>query len=98
MRRLRRHLPDRLHHLHREWRGTGAQAPAEGALAEPGAGPLRAGGAEDRPRHGEGRGCLPALRALRRALPDRRLGHAEILPRHRQVLSPRRGAPACSNA
>ena len=42
-------------------------------------GPLRAGRAEDRPHHGERRGRLPALRAVRRALPDRRLGHAEIL-------------------
>ncbi|MCK7495783.1 MAG: hypothetical protein MZW92_36035 [Comamonadaceae bacterium] len=34
--------------------------------------------AEDRPRHGQGRGRLPALRPVRRALPDRRLGHAEV--------------------
>ena len=32
--------------------------------------------AADRPGHGQGRGRLPALRPLRRALPDRRLGHA----------------------
>src|SRR5262249_45019571 len=30
--------------------------------------------------HGEGRGRVPALRPVRRALPDRRLGHAKILP------------------
>ncbi len=35
--------------------------------------------AQDRPRHGEGRGRLSALRSVRRTLPDRRLGHAEIL-------------------
>ena len=35
--------------------------------------------AQDRARDGEGRGCLPALRAVRRALSDRRLGYAEIL-------------------
>ena len=38
--------------------------------------------AQDRPRHGEGRGRLPALRAVRRALPDRRLGHAEVSHRN----------------
>ena len=38
--------------------------------------------AQDRPRHGEGRRPLPALRPLRRALPDGRLGHAEIPLRH----------------
>ena len=35
-------------------------------------------GAQDRPHHGEGRGRVPALRPVRRALPDRRVGHAEI--------------------
>ena len=51
------------------------------AGAEPRPGPLRLRPAEDRPRHGQGRGRLPALRPLRRALPDRRLGHAEVPPR-----------------
>ena len=37
---------------------------------------------EDRPRDGEGRGHVPALRAVRRALPDRRMGHAEVPARH----------------
>ena len=50
--------------------------------------------AADRPRHGEGRGCLPALRPVRRALPDRRLGHAAIPSRHGQVGS-QAGAHAC---
>ena len=36
----------------------------------------------DRARHGQGRGPLRALRALRRALPDRRLGHAEVMDRN----------------
>ena len=30
-------------------------------------------------RNGQGRGRLPALRSLRRTLPDRRLGYAEVL-------------------
>ncbi len=42
------------------------------------AGHLRVGAAQDRPHHGEGRGRLPALRPVRGALPDRRVGHAEI--------------------
>ena len=57
---------------------TRLKAPAH----EPDAGPLRRRRPQDRPRHGEGRGRLPALRAVRRALPDRRLGHAEIPARH----------------
>ncbi len=57
---------------------TRLKAPAQ----EPDAGPLRRRRPQDRPRHGEGRGRLPALRAVRRALPDRRLGHAEISHRH----------------
>ena len=36
------------------------------------------GPAADRARHGQGRGPVRALRAVRRALPDRRLGHAEV--------------------
>ena len=42
------------------------------------AGPLRLRAAEDRPHHGQGRGHVPALRAVRRALPDRGVGHAEV--------------------
>ena len=82
VRRLRRHLPDGLHHLHAERRGSRSAHAAQRALAAPDAGPLRAGRAEDRPGDGEGRGRLPALRPVRRALPDRRLGHAEIPARH----------------
>src|SRR6476661_7639319 len=82
MRRLRRHLPDGLHHLYAQRRGSRSAPAPDGARAQSHPGPLRAGRAEDRPRHGEGRGRLPALRAVRRALPDRRLGHAEILSRY----------------
>ena len=46
------------------------------------AGPLYRQFAEDRAHHGQGRGCLPALRPVRRALPDRRMGHAAIPSRH----------------
>ena len=35
--------------------------------------------AADRPRHGQGREPVRALRPVRRALPDRRLGHAEVV-------------------
>ena len=41
----------------------------------------------DRARDGQGRGPLRALRSLRGALPDGRLGHAEVLDQH----STRRG-------
>ena len=57
---------------------TRLKAPAH----EPHAGPLRRRRPQDRPRHGEGRGRVPALRAVRRALPDRRLGHEEIPDRY----------------
>ena len=42
------------------------------------AGPVRLGAAEDGARDGEGRGRVPALRPVRRALPDRGVGHAEV--------------------
>ena len=60
------------------------------------------GDAEDRAGDGQGRGRLPALRPVRRALPDRRLGHAEVhdqadpcrarLP-HRRAKQSRRWLP-----
>src|ERR1700676_3200694 len=82
MRRLRRHLPDGLHHLHCEWRrGRLAYAPA-GAGQQSHAGPLHRQQSQDRPRHGEGRGRVPALRPVRRALSHRCLGHAEISHRY----------------
>ena len=49
-------------------------------VAQSHARPLCAERPQDRPRHGQGRGRLPALRPVRRTLSDRRLGHAEILP------------------
>src|SRR5436853_2833851 len=94
MRRLRRHLSDGLHHLHRGRRGRGSQAAAESALAAPRPGALCRRGAQDRARDGEGRGRLPALRAVRRALPHWRLGHAKVPHRydsrgiHMSVQSP----------
>src|ERR1700692_2079028 len=82
MRRLRRHLPDGLHHLHCEWRrGRLAHAPA-GAGQQSHAGPLHRQQSQDRPRHGEGRRRVPALRPVRRTLSHRGLGHAEISHRH----------------
>src|SRR6201995_4595298 len=82
MRRLRRHLPDGLHHLHGERRRGRSAHAVEGALAESRPGSLRVLRPQDRPRHGQGRGRLPALRPVRRELPDRRLGHAEIPHRY----------------
>ena len=51
------------------------------------------GDAQDRPHHGQGRGRLPALRPLRRALPDRGVGHAEVPARHGPCRRPLPGAP-----
>src|SRR5579863_3926412 len=82
MRRLRRYLPDGLHHLHRERRGSrSAFAPAS-AGEQPQPGSLYRQQPQDRPRHGQGRRRLPALRAVRRALPHRRVGHAKIPHRY----------------
>ncbi len=78
MRRLRRHLPDGLHHLHAERRGGGPAHPPHRAGEESHPGPLRLGPPQDRQDHGEGRGRVPALRPVRRALPYGRLGHAEV--------------------
>src|SRR3984893_1657976 len=78
MRRLRRHLPDGLHHVHAERRGGRSARAAPGAGEEPHARPLCRQRAQDRPRDGERRGRVSALRPVRRAVPDRRLGYAEI--------------------
>ena len=79
MRRLHRHLPGRLSHHHAQRRGGRAAHAPEGAGEEPGAAAVRVGGAAaDRAGDGEGRGPVRALRAVRRALPDRGLGHAEV--------------------
>ena len=59
------------------------------AVAQSDAGSVRGRRIEDGPRDGQGRGRVPALRTVRRALSDRRLGHAEVLPRTRAgVRSP----------
>src|SRR5215467_7508961 len=99
MRRLRRHLSDGLHHVHRERRGSRFAKAPEGAVAACGPGSLCVERPEDRPRHGEGRGRLPALRAVRRALPDRRLGHAEIPHRYdsRRIIMPEQKAISSVN-
>ena len=82
MRCLRRHLPDGLHHLHRQRRrGRPAQrlkAPATNLTQDL----YVSAHAEDGRRDGQGRGRLPALRPVRRALPHRRLGHAEVPDEH----------------
>src|SRR5246127_5709145 len=82
MRRLRRYLPDGLHHLYAEWRGSRSAHAPESALAAQGSGPLRLERPEDRTGDGEGRGRLPALRAVRRTLSHRSLGHAEVSYRY----------------
>jgi hypothetical protein len=82
VRRVRRHLPDGLHHVHRGRRRSRPAHAPQRAGEERHAGPLHRRAAEDRPDHGEGRGRLPALRPVRRALPDRRVGHAEDADRH----------------
>jgi hypothetical protein len=58
--------------------GRAAQPPAGARPSITRQDPLRLGRAEDRTHHGQGRGRLPALRSVRGALPDRRLGHAEV--------------------
>src|SRR6202023_2347600 len=82
MRRLRRHLPDGLHHLYRERRRSRSAHPAAGAGQQPHPRPVCRQQPQARPRHGEGRGRLPALRGMCPALAHRRLGHAEISHRH----------------
>src|SRR5688572_31307075 len=78
VRRLRRHLSDRLHHLHRQRRRRRtAQAPDRtGVERDPG--PVCVRAAEDAAGDGQGRGRVPALQPVRRTLPDRGLGHAEV--------------------
>src|ERR1051325_4806590 len=82
MRRLRRYLPDGLHHLHRQWRGSRVAPAVAGAGQEFEPGSLSRQQPQDRPHHGQGRGRLPALWFVRGALSHRRLGHAEIPDRH----------------
>ncbi len=76
---MHRHLPRRLPHHHGARGGGRAAHAADGARAQPEAAVVRVGGAAaDAARDGQGRGHLPPLRPVRRALPHRRLGHAEI--------------------
>src|SRR5271168_3756131 len=71
-------MPDRLH-LVRAQRARRRAAPfAHRACAQPFPGDLRLGAGQDSAGDGQGRGSLPALWALRRTLPDRRLGHDEV--------------------
>src|SRR5262249_18579758 len=65
---------------HAEWRGSRSAHAVDRTRKQSHARLVRSGRSQDRPRHGEGRGRLPSLRPVRRALPDRRLGHAEVLP------------------
>src|SRR6185437_10702888 len=79
VRRLPRHLPGRLPHHHPQRRRVGAAYAPQGTGAEPDPAAVRVRRpAADRARHGQGRGPVRALRVVRRALPDRRLGHAEV--------------------
>src|SRR6266403_2925303 len=82
VRRLRRYLPDGLHHLYAERRGNRPARAVEGALAASRPGPLCRRRPQDRPGDGQGRRRLLALRPVRRTLSHRRLGHAEIYHRY----------------
>ena len=79
VRRLHRRLPGELPDDHGRRRGDGSAHPPPGARRQPQAGdlPVRCPAA-DGARHGEGRGHLRALRALRGALPHGRVGHGEV--------------------
>src|SRR5579863_1414971 len=82
VRRLRRYLPDGLHDLYRERRGSRSAGTAEGALSASGSGPLCRRRSQDRARDGQGRGRLPALRPVRRTVSHRGLGYAKIPHRY----------------
>ena len=72
--------PGRLPHHHaRTARRPSCAARLTAPAANPLPGPVRLGGAAaNRAGHGQGRGCLRALRTVRGALPDRGLGHAKV--------------------
>ena len=77
---LHRHLPDRLPDDHGKRRGGGARHAAQGAAPQSGPADDGVGAARpDRTGDGQGRGPLRALRIVRGAMPDGRLGHAEVL-------------------
>src|SRR5271166_4128930 len=78
MRRLRRHLPDRLHLLCAE-RARGRVAPvAQRAGDQSGSSHSRVRAGQEPARHGQGRGPMSALRPVRRTLSHRGLGHGEV--------------------
>src|SRR6185436_6971955 len=78
MRCVRGYLPDGLHHFHRKRGRKRTARPAERTRRGVVTGHIHIGRAQDRPHHGQGRRCVPALWVVRRALPDRCLGHAQI--------------------
>src|ERR1039458_2646788 len=82
MRCRRLYLPDGLHHLYRERRGSRSARAAQGALAASRPGPLCRRRPQDRAGDGQGRRRLPALRPVRRTVSHRSLGHAEIPHRY----------------
>src|SRR5215471_9143896 len=82
MRCLRRYLSDGLHYLHGQRRRSRSAPSPQGTGCQPDPGRLCRRRPQDRAHHGQGRGCLPALRAVRRTVPDWRLGHEEISDRN----------------
>ena len=88
MRCVHRHLSRRLpHHRAERQRVAVALAPESAGNQSPAGAVCVECAAANRARHGEGRGCVRALRPMRRALPHRRVGHAEV---HHQDSSCRR--------
>src|ERR1700735_4167526 len=83
MRRVRRYLPGGLHHFYRRRAGGRTAHAPDGAGAQQGAGAVRIRASKNRAHHGEGRGRLPALRAVCRTLPDRCVGYATFPDRCR---------------
>src|SRR6185312_5522327 len=81
VRRLRGHLSDGLHQFHAERRRGGVAHASVRAGAESDAGVVCVRYIEDGQGDDQGRRRLPALRTVRRALPDRRLGHAQVSAR-----------------
>ena len=83
MRRLRRHLPDRLHLLRPQRLGGRAAPVSERPRGQPRSADPRLRAGQEPGGDGQGRRPLPALRAVRRPLSDRRVGHAEVHHRDR---------------
>ena len=79
VRRLHRHLPGRLFDDHAKRRRARVADPFRRAGRESRSAALCLDGAQaDRARDDQGRERLPALRFVRRTLPDLRVGHAEV--------------------